>query len=482
MLDSRDGKRSDWIQNYSPYPGVEVYECRIIRWCWYDTPRKRWPLVFSSWSTKIGIADKDVRWLRPRSNPKKNSRLILWRRSWSFSVRLDPANRLGIRSLFIHTILGKIGRRKISGSASALILKNRDWFYIDTKACHCQEKGLDGWRGSGNEKMRAKIGEQRASGAFSSCYDQRRVRKDRCNGAYGGQTGLQCWFQSCLYCRQRQYIVHERTIWWGISSFQFRYNGLKPDPGYTGYDNVCRTFWVPERKIKTGCFCGLQTSRFLLQSLQRIKCLCQWTARSLLTLWHFPGAVATTPTLTRIPSKNQKLRPICLYNLWNACAAITFAFSCRRLLFVGFWRYTNERQHFPCLVLSSRTAWRYTDLSPKIYKSETSLVNYLDVPHQSWRLFAGEQTGGGRLPISAGRFRRMMLFLVWWTHFWFGAGASDIARRCHDQTNGRIVVFKNFRHFLSAFFWKKPPEKRVIFPRYIFFPGWCDFNRSSQWL
>ncbi len=85
--------------------------------------------------------------------------------------------------------------------------------------------------------------------------------------------------------------------------FNSVYNGIKPDPGYTGYDNIWSDFMgIGESSMKRYALNAYKHRGFFFPPYKEKKVFIM-NGEEIATLYHFPGAVAGTPTLTRIPSK-----------------------------------------------------------------------------------------------------------------------------------------------------------------------------------
>ncbi len=85
--------------------------------------------------------------------------------------------------------------------------------------------------------------------------------------------------------------------------FNSVYNGIKPVPDYTGYDNVFEDFMgIGERNKKLYALAAFKKRGFFFSPYKE-KNVFVMNGEELATLYHFPGAVATTSSLTRIPSK-----------------------------------------------------------------------------------------------------------------------------------------------------------------------------------
>jgi hypothetical protein len=88
--------------------------------------------------------------------------------------------------------------------------------------------------------------------------------------------------------------------------FNSVYNGLKPDPGYTGYDNVWQDFMGIGEKYKKKYALAAYKKRGFFFTPYNEESVFVMNGEELATLYHFPGAVAVTPNLTRIPSKKSE--------------------------------------------------------------------------------------------------------------------------------------------------------------------------------
>ncbi|HAO64501.1 TPA: hypothetical protein DCQ44_00800 [Candidatus Taylorbacteria bacterium] len=84
------------------------------------------------------------------------------------------------------------------------------------------------------------------------------------------------------------------------------YNGIKPVPTYTGYDSPWNDFMgMGERKKKKYALQAYKKRGFFFTPYNE-KDVFVMNGEELASLFHFPGAVATTPTLNRIPSKKSE--------------------------------------------------------------------------------------------------------------------------------------------------------------------------------
>jgi hypothetical protein len=111
----------------------------------------------------------------------------------------------------------------------------------------------------------------------------------------------------CVYIADKDKYIGGRKndLFGAYRHFNSEYNGLKPVPDYCGYDNVWSDFrGMRERNLKKYALAAYKHRGFFFSPYkEKDKNRFVMNGEELATLFHFPGEVAATPKLTRIPSK-----------------------------------------------------------------------------------------------------------------------------------------------------------------------------------
>jgi hypothetical protein len=95
----------------------------------------------------------------------------------------------------------------------------------------------------------------------------------------------------------------KNDLYGAFRHFNSVFNGIKPDPGYIGYDYVWQDFMgMGEKKRKLKALAAYKHRGFFFSPYKEENVFVM-NGEELATLFHFPGAVVTTANLTRIPSK-----------------------------------------------------------------------------------------------------------------------------------------------------------------------------------
>ena len=110
-----------------------------------------------------------------------------------------------------------------------------------------------------------------------------------------------------IYIADKDKYIGSRknSLYGAFRHFNSMYNGLKPG-NFTGYDNPWQDFLGIGENVQKKLYVESYKKRAFFFSPYILKEQFVMNAEELATLFHFPGAVATTPTFTRIPSKKSE--------------------------------------------------------------------------------------------------------------------------------------------------------------------------------
>lgn len=110
-----------------------------------------------------------------------------------------------------------------------------------------------------------------------------------------------------IYIADKDKYIGSRknSLFGAFRHFNSVYNGLKPTD-FVGYDNVWEDFMGIGETKQRNYFMRAYKNRGFFFSPFKEKTNFVMNAEELATLFHLPGAVATTPTFTRIPSKKSE--------------------------------------------------------------------------------------------------------------------------------------------------------------------------------
>lgn len=295
---------------YSQYPGVEVYEVPdYTAGIQYDESKNKMTgCLFKLVDSNPALPIKTYVDFGLDQNPKEEHKVDPITPVLEFLGALGPGEQAWYQ-IGIHT--HKAGADRLA--------KNK-WFdigfdfeksaiglYIDTKGMSLWKK-ID-WREDSKkevEKIRASLVDkdhpERFPRIMTKGEAERIAAMERTVAKPAFNTGIRAMY----IADKDKYIGGRKNDLYGaFRHFNSQYNGLKPTK-FIGYDNVWSDFLgVGERDQKKKMLAAYKHRGFFFSPYKE-KDVFVMNGEELATLFHFPGAVAATPSLTRIPSKKSE--------------------------------------------------------------------------------------------------------------------------------------------------------------------------------
>lgn len=292
---------------YSQYPGVEVYEVPdYTAGIEFDESKnKMCGCLFKLVASNPALPIKTYVDFGLDQNPKEEYKVDPITPLLEFLGTLGPGEQAWYQ-IGIHT--HKAGADRFAENKWFKIgidfKKSIIGFYIDIKGMSVFKR-VD-WKEDAAkeiEKMRKKLESEEHPERFPRMMTKGEAEKiaamERTTAKPAFNTGMRA-----IYIADKDKYIGSRKndLYGGYRHFNSVYNGLKPTK-FTGYDNAWQDFMgIGERRQKKSMLAAYKKRGFFFTPFKE-KEVFVMNGEELATLFHFPGAVATTPKLTRIPSK-----------------------------------------------------------------------------------------------------------------------------------------------------------------------------------
>jgi hypothetical protein len=293
---------------YSQYPGIEIYEVPdYVAGVEYDeTKNKMAACVFKLVSSNTALPIKTYVDFGLDQNPKEEYKVDPLTPMLEFLGTLGPGEQVWYQ-IVIHT--HSAGKDRPAENKWPKIgfdfEKSAIGFYLDTKGISLFKK--KDWKDDAAEKIK-KIRESLIDKEHPERFPRVMTKGESETIAAMERTVAKPAFNvgmRAVYIADKDKYIGSRKndLMGAYRHFNSVYNGIKPDPGYTGYDNVWSDFMgIGERNKKLYALSAYKKRGFFFAPYKEDSVFVM-NGEELATLFHFPGAVATTPNLTRIPSK-----------------------------------------------------------------------------------------------------------------------------------------------------------------------------------
>lgn len=295
---------------YSQYPGVEVYEVPdYTRGIKYDEKKnKMCGCIFKLVNSNPALPIKTYVDFGLDQNPKEEHKVDPITPILEFLGSLGPGEQAWYQ-IVIHT--HKIGADRLKKNKWFSIgfdtKKSMIGFYIETKGMSLWEK--TDWReGAEKEikKIRDSLVDKDNPDRFPRIMTKGEAEKIAAMERTINKPAFNTGIRTIYIADKDKYIGGRKNDLYGaFRHFNSIYNGLKPTK-MLGYENVWLDFMgIGERKQKEDMLNAYKHRGFFFTPFKE-KDVFVMNGEELATLFHFPGAVSATPSLTRIPSKKSE--------------------------------------------------------------------------------------------------------------------------------------------------------------------------------
>jgi hypothetical protein len=297
---------------YSQYPGVEVYEVPdYTAGMIYDESKyKMCGCMFKLVNPNPALPIKTYVDFGLDQNPKEEFKVDPITPILEFLGSLGPGEQAWYQiGIFTHKSGGDRLKENVWFDIGFDFEKSLIGFYIDTKKMSLFKK-KDWTEDAGKEikKIRDSLYEkddpkhERFPRIMTKGEGEKISAMERTVAKPAFNTGIRA-----IYIADKDKYIGSRknSLYGAYRHFNSIYNGLKPTK-FTAYDNPWQDFMgIGETRKKKNMFDAYKKRAFFFDPFVEPDNFVM-NGEALATLFHFPGAVATTPTFTRIPSKKSE--------------------------------------------------------------------------------------------------------------------------------------------------------------------------------
>ena len=297
---------------YSQYPGVEIYDVPdYAKGVVLDKSKKMCGCLFKLVNSKTNaLPIKTYVDFGLSENPKEEHKVEPMAPLLEFLGSLGPGEQAWYQ-IVIHTHKNAEDRLRPNKwfKIGFDFEKSMIGFYIDSKGSSIWEK--TDWKEEGDKeikKIRDSLYDKddpkhlKFPRIMTKGEGERIATIERTMAKPAFNTGIRA-----IYIADADKYIGGRknSLYGGFRHFNSVYNGLKPTK-FTSYDNIWEDFFgIGEQAKKVDMLSAYKKRGFFFAPYKEKEQFVM-NAEELATLYHFPGSVATTPTLTRIPSKKSE--------------------------------------------------------------------------------------------------------------------------------------------------------------------------------
>jgi len=295
---------------YSQYPGVEVYEVPdYTTGVQYDESKnKMCACLFKLVDKNNALPIKTYVDFGLDQNPKEEHKVDPLTPILEFLGTLGPGEQAWYQ-IGIHTHKAGADRPKKNKwfTLGFDFEKSMIGFYIDTKGMSVFQK--KDWKDDAKkeiEKIRKTLENKDHPERFPRIMTKGEMETIAAMERTTAKPAFNTGIRAIYIADKDKYIAGRKNDLYGaFRHFNSIYNGLKPTM-FTGYDNVWQDFMgIREVKQKKHMIAAYKKRGFFFSPYKEKEVFIM-NGEELATLFHFPGGVATTPNLTRIPSKKSE--------------------------------------------------------------------------------------------------------------------------------------------------------------------------------
>jgi hypothetical protein len=292
---------------YSQYPGVEVYEVPDYTAGVEldETKNKMCGCIFKLVNPNPALPIKTYIDFGLDQNPKEEHKVDPLTPILEFLGSLGPGEQAWYQ-IVIHTHKAGGDRWKENKwfKFGFDFEKSMIGFYIDTKGMSIGKR--KDWKDDAKkevEKIRATLIDKDHPERFPRIMTKGEAETIAAMERTVAKPAFNTGIRAIYIADKDKYIGGRKNdLYGGFRHFNSIYNGIKPTK-FTGYDNVWQDFMgIREVGQKKDMLRAYRHRGFFFSPFKEKEVFIM-NGEELATLFHFPGGVATTPTLTRIPSK-----------------------------------------------------------------------------------------------------------------------------------------------------------------------------------